>query len=211
MIAPHDLVVLAADKDTEHTLRALLGRSRAMEIRAVSHDIKVHPNRDPGCIHADEFLRSFSRQFHHALVVFDREGCGVESSTREEIEGEVERRLRISGWDDRAAVVVLDPEIECWVWSESPHVDTALGWEKRVPPLRTWLMNKGLLRDGERKPGRPKEAMRAALREARIPPSASLFEQLASRVNTTRCVDPAFAKLRRVLNAWFPAAATGGS
>jgi hypothetical protein len=57
---------------------------------------------------------------------------------------------------------------------------------------------------GQAKPERPKEAYEAALREAGKPRSPSIFKDLATRVNTRGCTDPAFAKFKRCVRKWFP-------
>jgi hypothetical protein len=63
-------------------------------------------------------------------VLFDYYGCGAEHEMApEEIEDEVEEKLSRSGWEDRARCVVIDPELEVWVWSDSPEVDRCLGWK----------------------------------------------------------------------------------
>jgi hypothetical protein len=206
-VSQHDLQVLTADKDTEHALRALFRRPEAFGVRPFTYEMTVHPYKDSGCVRAAEFLRPFVKKFAYVLVVFDREGSGKEhEASREEIEREIELGLDANGWQDRAAVIVLDPEIESWVWSPSPHVDEALGWARRSPSLREWLTQRGYLREGETKPARPKEAMRAALQAVRRPPSAALFEQIASKVSVARCEDPSFTKLRKVLQHWFATA-----
>ena len=83
-------------------------------------DFRTHPRRDSGCYNeSHEFLRPFVRLYRFALVVFNREGSGREMMNRVEIERVVENRLSLSGWDERSATVVLDPELEIWVWSDS--------------------------------------------------------------------------------------------
>ena len=78
-----DLVVLVADKDMEVTVSGLLARSQSLAMRTTSVDIYRHPQRDPGCrLRSADFLRSFSRQYRYALVMFDREGCGGGAATR---------------------------------------------------------------------------------------------------------------------------------
>jgi hypothetical protein len=79
-----------------------------------------------------------------------------------------------------------------------------LMWRSPMPPLRGWLCEQGYLREGERKPARPKEALEAALRQARLPRSSSLYRQLAERVSLQGHAEPAFLKLRSTLRAWFP-------
>ena len=141
------LVVLVADKDIEWSLRGLFTRYRALKIRQLAPDQDVvfhrHPHHDPGCVNGGcDFLRPFSRQFDHALMVFDLEGCGKEGNNRTAVEEEVEGRLRASGWGERAAAVVIDPELEAWVWSNSPHVATVLGWED-IGSMKNFLENEG--------------------------------------------------------------------
>lgn len=58
--------------------------------------------------------------------------------------------------------------------------------------------------EGEVKPGRPKEAFQAALREARIPRSASLYQRIAEKVSLRGCEDRAFLKFKDLLKDWFP-------
>jgi hypothetical protein len=100
---------------------------------------------------------------------------------------------------------VIDPELEVWVWSQSPEVDRALGWSQRQPDLRTWLQSQDLLLERGQKPVDPKRAMHEALRCVRKPPSAAIFSQLAQNVSTQRCRDSAFLKLRSTLRTWFEA------
>jgi hypothetical protein len=200
-----DLVVLVADGDMEFAIRGLLRRPQALPIRSLRVEIHRHLQRDPGCfLTAHDFLRPFASRSAHGLVLFDKQGCGREETSRESLEVVVENRLSAAGWGERAAAVALDPELEIWVWSDSPQVDRCLGWEGRRPPLRQWLRTEGLLSEGARKPHDPKTALRKALRAGGKGASAAIFEELASGVSLDRCADPAFLKLRRLLASWFP-------
>jgi len=203
-VPERDLVVLVADKQMEYAVKGLLTRGRSLVLQDLSVDIYVHPNNDPGCfLRGHEFLRPFHRQYRHSLVMFDRDGSGREERLREDLEAEVERRLSSSGWGDRAAVIVLDPELEVWVWSDSPEVDAVLGWEGRTPTLATWLQAEGYSTGRRTKPSRPKEAMERALRVVGKSRSAAIFLQLAERVSVDRCTDPAFLKFKTSLQQWF--------
>jgi hypothetical protein len=200
-----DLVVLTADKNMKFAIEGLLSRSQALATRPISTVFYVHPESDPGCLlHADAFLRPFVRRFAHAIVMFDREGCGKEDKPRNELEQLVESKLSRSGWGRRATVVVIDPELENWVFSASPEVDAAMGWSGKMPSLRTWLMDQKYLAGGELKPVRPKEAMESALRHVRMPRSSSIYGSLARHVGFGRCTDGAFQKLKATLREWFP-------
>lgn len=200
-----DLVVLVPCRNLYFSIDGMLGRPEALGIRPPSVDIFVHPHRDPGCLgEGHDFLRPFTRQYRYSLVVLDRDGCGRESLAREQLEEQIEQRLSANGWSDRRSAIVIDPELEAWVWSDSPQVDHVFGWENRHPDLRSWLRQQGMLGDSAMKPGQPKEAVEAALRVTKKPRSSSLYYQLAQRVSLRRCTDPAFEKLARTLRAWFP-------
>jgi hypothetical protein len=199
-----DLILLVADKDMEKTLQELLSRPQSLGLREISWNLYVHPGHDPACRGTShEFLRPFVRMYSHALVLFDRHGCGQEGLDRAALEQQVEARLFGAGWGERAAAVVIDPELEAWVWSDSPHVAMALGWKDREGSLKELLKEKGWLPEGRIKPTQPKEAVKEALRIARQPPSSAIYQQLAQRVSFDRCVDASFLKLRQVLSLWF--------
>ena len=200
-----DLIILVADTQMEFTLRGILSRYQRLGIRQVEFEILVHSERDPGCyLRGHDLLRLYYGKHRHALLLFDREGCGQERKSREELEQEVEERLRKSGWtDEAAAAIVLDPELESWVWSDSPEVANVLGWGKGLDDLISWLQQKDFWNEGDLKPQRPKEAVEAVLRETQTPRSSSLYHQLAQNVSLRRCTDPSFLKLKSTLQTWF--------
>ena len=200
-----DLIILVADQDMLFGLTGLLSRPVSLGIRAITHDVYPHPYHDPACLlEAHDFLRPFARIYARALVVFDREGCGQEQRTRDELEQIVENHLSRNGWDDHAAAIAIDPELENWVWSNSPQVDLALGWKGRQPSLSEWLVQEGFAQIRYNKPARPKEAMEKALRMSKKSRSSSIFMQLAETVGVEACADPAFNKFRDTLRTWFP-------
>ena len=200
------LVALVADKNMEFGLRGLLARHPSLGIRPLAADVFVHPERDPGCfLRGHDFLRPLQSVYARALILFDRQGCGREPASRRELERALEQRLATSGWGSRAAAIAIDPELEAWVWADSPHVDNALGWSARVPDLRSWLRTRGFLPDAANKPLRPKEAVEEALRLAGKPRSSALYLMLARDVSLEGCTDEAFQKLRSTLSNWFGA------
>ncbi|MGA2230622.1 MAG: hypothetical protein ABSH22_06955 [Tepidisphaeraceae bacterium] len=198
-----DLILLVPGKDESAALDAMLARPKALGIRTVDYRVERHERRDAGCrLEAPAYLKSATSQYAHAIVIFDREGCGSTES-RESLEADLERRLAESGWGDRAAVIVIDPELENWMWSDSPRVDEALGWHGKSPTLRQWLQSDGKLGEGESKPVRPKEAAEAAMRKVTKRRTSQVYTDIASRVSLNRCIDPAYMKLLTVLRGWF--------
>jgi len=200
-----DLVIVVADKNLEHALNGLLSRPEALGIRAIETDIYRHPQHDPGCaVHGVEFISNFAGQYRHGLLMFDHEGSGKEATTRQELQESLNESFAISAWGGQARAIVLAPELEVWIWSNSPHVDEVAGWRGRQPNLRHWLIEQDYLQEGEVKPIRPKEAFEAALRESQKPRSASLYLQIAEKVSVSRCTDSAFLELKSILIDWFP-------
>jgi len=185
---------------------AILNRPQALRVRAMDHRVIAHPQFDTGCASgAAAILRPYAGTTLHALVIFDHEGCGREDLSGEELEDDLERRLSSARWDRRARAVVIGPELENWVWSDSPHVADAVGWDGTTDDLRRWLMEKGFESNPDLgKPTRPKEAVRATLARIRKKPSAALLAELAGEVSFQRCEDRAFVKLRDTLRGWFP-------
>ena len=204
---PLDLVVLVPGKDDREAVDGLLSaRFESLGILRIRYEILVHPRRDAGCFHeAAAVLQPFYRRARHALVLFDREGCGQEDRSAGEIAEDVRIRLAESGWEERAAVVVIDPELEVWLWADSPRVDTELGWIGRDRRLRDWLQENGWWAAEERKPARPKEALERVLREVRLQRSSSIYGRLARTVGLRRCEDPSFRRLCDLLRSWFAA------
>ncbi len=201
-----DLIVVVADLDAKLTIEQLLRRPRSLGIRPIQFTVDRYVKRDSGCCGTShEYLRPFVRQFDYAMVIFDRDGSGRESQTRDDIETAVEQELAKNGWSDRSAAIVIVPELEAWVWSDSPEVDKTLGWQGRTPSLRSWLVESGHLTEEIPKPSDPKQVMKDALLRANKKPSPAIFAELAKRVGVGRCVDPAFNKLKTTLQQWFPA------
>ena len=203
-----DLLVLVPDADIEQAMKGLLVRTDSIDIAPMDFEIRRHVNRDSGCrTNAANFLRPYLRAYHYALVIFDRHGCGSRG-TREEIQEEVEIDLTRNGWEGRSKAIVIDPELEVWVWSRSPIVAEVLGWDTDFEALRRWLESEDLWAPNRCKPQDPKDAMRRAMEEARLPKkarrSSSKFHDLATAADFTDCDDPAFVDLTRTLRAWFP-------
>jgi len=199
-----DLVLLVADTDMRFAFQALLKRHNALGIRPIAFDIVKHNDRDAGCFAgAHDYLRPLADDYDRALVVFDRHGCGSPAPAPA-IEADVRQRVEQAGWAGRCEVVVLDPELEVWVWSPSPKVAECLGWPADAPTLRRWLQERGLWEPSATKPADPKAAVEQVRHEIGERRSPRLYELLARSVTTRRCSDPSFNRFRQILRRWFP-------
>jgi len=200
-----DLIVLAADKDMAQTLRGIFERPEALGIRKIDVDLRVEEQHDPGCAQRGvTFLSIFSGQYRYGLLLFDHHGSGREKIPPLALQETLNRDFGRTGWGDRARTIVLEPELEAWVWGASPHVAEVAGWKSGNSKLRQWLRDESWLKEGEVKPERPALAFKAALRRARKSRSSSLYYRLAQKVSLARCEDRAFRELKEVLREWFP-------
>ena len=200
-----DLKVVVADKNMQAAFSGLLTRHQSLGIRPILLDPQsplVHPRHDPGCWKdGPELLAIEHRHYLHGLLALDWEGCNSNRSVEETRHDLQERldRLTTPGW---GSVVVLQPELEIWVFAGSTEVDRALGWQPGT--LNPWLEQQGLLEPGQAKPARPKEAVEHAMAQKQQPRSSSIYRQLSRNVSFSRCTDPAFADLKTPLQQWFP-------
>ena len=198
-----DLIVLAADLDMEVTARALLENPTKLDIRNLQFHIHRHPEHDPGChTKAATYLRNYIDTYRHALVIFDRDGCGS-TAPRDQIQQKVEQDLHRNGWADSAKAIVIEPELETWIWTSSPITATTLGCDS-LTDLQSLLERHDLCRPGNPKPPDPKKAMRFVCRQNRVKPSSTLFGNIASKATSSRCQDPSFVDFRKTLQDWFP-------
>jgi len=200
-----DVIILVADTNMEKTVSAILTRQESLKIHEIKFDVFVHPEHDAGVFNnAHEYLRycqsQSQSQYKYAMVLFDKKDCGFKGN-REDIEKKVEDNLIKSGWGDRCSVIAIDPELEIWVWSESPHVATALGW--KMGKLNSWLKKNNFILSNETKPRDPKEAMESALAKKRIPRSSSIYAEIAQNVSLKFCTDSSFLKFKKTLQQWF--------
>jgi hypothetical protein len=153
--------------DMKLGVEALLRRSQHLGFRAIGFQVEKHPNRDNGVVQeAHDFLRPQCNRFSYAIAMRDFDGCGREKKhPRENIEVSIEQRLQSNGWDDRAMAIVIQPELEAWVWIDWPALAEQAGWPDGEASLRNWLMGQGLIKRHQSKPDDPKESLRRVLKQ----------------------------------------------
>jgi hypothetical protein len=133
--------------------------------------------------------------------MLDLEGSGSEANESIELEAELDQRLRLV-WGDRAKAIVIKPELDIWVWGSDNVLSQILSWSNATN-IRDWLRSREHLFDQNQKPLRPKEALEELMREMERPRSSALYEKITTRISLERCVDPAFLRLKSVLQEWF--------
>jgi len=211
----NDLLFLVADKNMAGAVGGLLEREQIHRIVGgapfdfdARRDIKVAEGQnDPGLfVRANELLRPLRAEYTHAVVIVDEEWNGSPGAA--EIEKKLRAHLDDAGWTAGTSLgLVVRPEADVWLWSDSPHSATALGWTS-WDVLRPRLEAQGFLAAGKAKPERPKEAAEWALRNSagkKAPRSSAIYRQVSSKVSIERCEDVALLRLLSALRAWFPA------
>lgn len=203
-----NLIVLVADTDMMWTMRTLLTRTEALGAACFGFTVEKHPGRDPGCrTDAVEFLRRHLGKYSHCLVIFDHHGCGSRDS-RDRIRARLEAELARNGWNNRANVIVIQPELEAWFWGDLAAAANILGWAGDAREMCACLAARGLWPDGHAKPPTPKKAMTEAIRRAPsgrpLRRNARMFEDMAAVAEVGECRDPAFQELLATLRRWFP-------
>ena len=199
-----DLVILVADKGMQFAMRGALARPEALGIRTVTHDFRTHPGRDGGARTSGvDVLALERRRFDHALLVFDLEGCGAEQGQgAEDLERLLDRRLAAL-WGAQAKCIVIDPEVDIWLWGADSVLRDVLRWPLAAGNVRDWLGQRGFVFDAHGKPDRPKDAIEALVRFCQLPRSSVLYEKITARIGLQRCRDRAFGRLRTALQSWF--------
>ena len=198
-----DLILLVPDKNTEFTVRGALSRPEALGIRPIDFQVLVEQGRDGGVRRrGSQVLGVQQARFSHALLLLDHEGCGSHVAPVE-LEAQLDHSLSVM-WGDRAKAIVIDPEVDVWMWGAETHLRSMVDW--RFPEdIRPWLASQAFVFTADGKPARPKEALAAAFRRAQTPRSSARYEGVARKISLTRCKDQAFQRLRTSLVAWFGA------
>lgn len=198
-----DLVLLVADKNAHFALKGALERPEALGIRRIEFEFRVHPGRDGGARKSGPEILALERhRFQHGLLVLDYEGSGAAQSEAGALEAQLDERLQ-ARWKSQAKAIVIEPELDVWVWGSDNAVEQAISWPAGKA-IRDWLRERGFTFLENGKPIRPKEALEAALRRVGEPRSSAMYQHIAGKISLQRCVDGAFIRLRRQLAAWFP-------
>jgi hypothetical protein len=199
-----DLALLVADKNMDFAMRGILARPEALGIRPVEYEIKPHPGRDGGArTTGPEILSLLRSQFHHGILMLDWEGSGAGTGTAMDLEAELDRRLTAFwGQEGQAKAIVIEPEVDAWVWGSDNVLRELLGWSERKP-IRAWLRGRGYDFGANQKPVRPKEALEDLMVTVDQPRSSDLYLKATGRISLHKCSDPAFQRLRDTLRSWF--------
>lgn len=208
-----DCLFMVADKNMEGMLKGFFSRplEHLLGCRSFDFDARydlhvAHGQNDPGLYtRANALLQPYAKEYQHAVVIVDTAWDG--SPGKAAIEQAINAHLSDAGWKDgRGCAVVIDPELENWIWQDSLHVCSALGFKGSFQELRAEIEQQNLWSKNTLKPQHPKEAVEWMLRKNRKVRSSAIYQTLASKVTARGCTDMAFQTLQTALKSWFPVA-----
>ena len=137
-----DLVLLVADKNAQFALKGALNRPEAWAFAPSSLSFACIPAGDGGTRKSGpEMLALERRRFSHALLVLDFEGCGTDLPNATALETQLDKKLS-SQWKTDAKSIVIEPELDVWVWGADNAVEAVIEWPAGKG-VREWLLEQG--------------------------------------------------------------------
>lgn len=207
-----DCVFLLADSNMKGSFEGFFSRdSFHLSLACGSFDfdstqdiIVAAGDNDPGLYtRGHELLRTYQKTHRHAIVVIDAEWDGSPGASS--IRDNMINNIRKTGWlEESFRVIVIDPELEVWIWQQNEHVAEGLGYSS-FEDLMSDTTVRTAWPQGQPKPVNPKETLEAALKKKRIPRSSAIYKQITGCVTVRNCQDAAFQEMLEALRAWFPA------
>ena len=120
-----------------------------------------------------------------------------------EVEAQLDAELALV-WQDKSKAIVIDPELETWIWGSDNALQAALGWPL-LQSIRAWLTQQGYAVGSNGKPDQPKGAFEALVPVHKLPRSSALYESITSKISLESCQNEVFQRLKHTLRRWFPA------
>lgn len=210
-----DCVFFVADSTMRQALLGFLTRADAFKgYNLGTAPFRFDPNEDlfssatldPGTYTTgEELLRPFQATHRRAVLILDAEWDG--SPGAETIRTDLTARIAKTGWvADAYRVIVIDPELESWIWQRNNKVAKALKFDSVDEMVKAVEQAMIPWPADQPKPTRPKEALKAVATKRRgIGFSSAIHKAITATVSTRDCADPAFQQLRETLQTWFPA------
>ena len=205
-----ELAILTADKTMNAVVTAFFQRNHWHTTLGCAafdfwpeEDIINDPQHTDGGVHrrAHELVRPYLRTHSRVVVILDQQFGGDIPAV--DVRDDILLNLRRNGWHDKnCEVVVIDPELEVWLWQDSPHVAEAVGYTG--VSLRDHLATSGDWPEGDIKPGQPKEVIQGLMKVNRAGVPMVVYTKIARRVGVGGCQDGSFGQFRTKLQTWFP-------
>lgn len=155
--------------------------------------------------HAHNNLAPFRERYRYAVIVLDADFEPHPGA--EVLHADISANMQSAGWHmDSFQVVVIQPELEAWLWAPNLNVAQAFG-HADFDQMKAVLAAEDWWNEGEPKPSDLKAARDRAARlggkRTGGPIFKGVFNGLSKRA-CDRCVEPGFIAMRTALQTWFP-------
>ena len=209
-----DCVFFTADSTMKQALLGFLTRNdRFAHYNLGTAPFAFDPNEDlfssatmdPGTYTTgEELMRPFQKTHRHAVLMLDAQWDGSPGAAA--IRTDLSNRILVTGWPaDAFKVIVIEPQLEAWIWQRNQRLATALKFGSVAEMVKAVHDAKVDWPNGQAKPSRPKEALEAvATRKRKIGYSSALHRAITTTISLAGCRDNAFLELRQTLQRWFP-------
>src|SRR6266436_3081128 len=166
--------------------------------------VDVRNENTDGGIHrrAHMLLRRYTRSHQNAVVMLDKKFGGQLPAAV--VREEIRNNLLHNGWSAECVeVVVIDPELEVWLWQRrNPHIARAFRYNGAIS-LEEFLEAEGFWPSAAVKPPKPKDAAHLLLRRYRAGVPMVVYRLTIEHISVSGCQDPAFSRLVGALRRWF--------
>lgn len=207
-----DCMFYVADQNMAEAYKGFFGRNQfhqslgcgEFQFDALNDIARAKGKADGGLWrYAGDLCKGYLKTHEHLVVCLDRDFGG--SPGQAKVRQDIEQQLLAVGWQpNKFLVLVIDPELEQWIWQDSMHVENALN-HMRPPTLRQSLVVSGEWPVGNNKPTDPKGVMERLVKiNLRGNRSSALYSKITSKVSIANCMDGEFLALRQQLQMWFP-------
>jgi hypothetical protein len=201
-----DLFVILEGSGDEVVLEALLKRPSDLGIRAVT--FKCERRSSAVRTQGPDIAREQRREFRYVICLWDHGGSGREQQPPSRVQGEVQARLNRNTLKGCSKALIIDPELEIWLWQDSAAIASALGvgedrlaewlrdWQRKHFPTQTV---ETLVRQ------QPKEALEEVIKQSGKKRTSTLYRHITAVANLNLWSGEAsFRRLCRTLRRWFP-------
>lgn len=212
---PDKLAILVPDGAYELVLPVLLTtRHHSIGIRPIEFVIHKDVFHDSSR-EAASLMRAYITDCSHFMLFRDLHGSGWEQQGAPALEEKLTTDLVQNGCPpERTKVIIVDPEIECWLRFGSTQMAAMIKARARFRRdevdmfFASALEEVVIARGGSNqlgKPVAPKEAFADILKHYRINRSNALYEHLAGVESLRNCQESSMSAFIETLQAWFPA------
>ncbi len=155
--------------------------------------------------HAHTNLTPFKEEYRRAVIVLDADFEPHPGS--ETLQADISRNMLAAGWEENSfCVVVIDKELEAWLWAPNLNVAKAFG-HNDFEQMRAALAAKQLWDDGAPKPNDLKRARDLAAKLGGKRTGSPIFRGVFGGISKRACdlcQEEGFTSMRAAIRTWFP-------